>query len=99
MNIKRIEAKLEKHLGYKINLKMSLAGTLVAKVVSLLFALLFMKLRGTAKANGKVCKSRIFLALAVLFFIGVFTNTALVPDKDADGIEACDCDDFEEDAL
>jgi len=97
MKMKEICDKVNDKLGFECDLKKSLIYTVLAKISSLLFGLLFMFLRKKAKASGKVCKTRVFTFLMVLFFIGVFSSIAIVPVNNGDDVNECDCDDFEKD--
>ncbi|MCL2363256.1 MAG: hypothetical protein FWC71_01180 [Defluviitaleaceae bacterium] len=71
----------------------SMIATIVVKGISLFLGILFLALRGKAKAEGKVCKSRVFLALSALFFVGVVTSSANIPEEEDDFFD----DDFDAD--
>ena len=73
----------------------SMIATIAAKGVSLLLGILFWVLRGKAKLEGKTCKSRVFLALSILFFIGVLTSRAVLGELNGADDELFD-EDFEE---
>jgi predicted acetyltransferase len=84
-------------LGFSCVNRKSVIATIIAKSVSLLLGILFVVLRNKAKANGQNCKKNIFTVLAVIFFVGVLTNNAQIPDEDDEDL--CDCCDFEDETV
>jgi cytochrome c oxidase assembly factor CtaG len=97
MDKKEALEKVAAQFGFTCLNKKSVIGTIIAKAVSLLIAILFMVLRSKAKAKGQTCRKVVFTVLAVLFFVGVITSGARIEGDDSGDIDACDCDDFEDD--
>jgi len=96
VNTKQVLKKAKEaaeNFGFCPKNQKSMIATIVAKGVSLFLGILFLVLRGKAKAEGKVCKSRVFLALSVLFFVGVVTSQAQIGDSEDDLFD----DDFDAD--
>ena len=71
---KEIMLKVAALFGFCPKDKEAMINTIVAKGVSLFLGILFCVLRSKAKADGKVGKSRVFLVLSILFFVGVIVN-------------------------
>ncbi|MCL2498890.1 MAG: hypothetical protein FWE90_00975 [Defluviitaleaceae bacterium] len=93
---KEMMCKVASVFGFTCANKKSVIGTIIAKAVSLLLAILFTVLRSKAKADGKVCKKRVYTVLAVLFYAGVLTSRVEIYDENPCEAEADEAD-FEED--
>jgi|GEM_PF-1623446 len=79
-------------LGFCPKTQKDLIATIVAKGISLFLGILFWVLRSKAINDGKVCKSRIFLGLSLLFFVGVLTSRVETGDEEDDEFD----EEFEE---
>jgi len=90
---KQIIMKTAENFGFCPKNQKSMIATIIAKGVSLFLGILFMVLRGKAKAEGKTCKSRVYMVLSVLFFVGVVTSSAHIQDEEDDLFD----DDFDAD--
>ena len=95
INPKQILRKTAETCGLCPPNQKSMIATIVAKGVSLFLGILFLVLRGKAKAEGRKCKSGVFLALSILFFAGAVTSQVQLPD-DEDEDDLFD-DDFDAD--
>ena len=59
-------------LGFYSDNKIKMIANITAKVINLFLAVIFFVLRSKAKSAGKKGKSRVFLALGIMFFLGAF---------------------------